>query len=70
MVTNVNGKCSFKSVNYKNEENYKKIETTKLEKKSWFCDVIKVAIGYDGNFKNKNCVQFLCHVKPENFTLH
>jgi hypothetical protein len=49
-VTNVNGKCSFKSVNYKNEENYKKIETTKLEKKSWFCDVIKVTIGYHGNF--------------------
>jgi hypothetical protein len=36
VVTNVNGKRIFKSVNYKNEENYKKIETTKLGKKAGF----------------------------------
>jgi len=29
-----------------------------LEKSSWFCDVIKVAIGYQGNFKIKTVCNF------------
>jgi hypothetical protein len=48
----------------------KTLKPQKWKKISWFGDVIKVAIGYDGNFFYKNCVQFLWHVKPENFTLH
>jgi hypothetical protein len=33
VVTNVFGECRFKSINCKNEENYKKIETKKIGKK-------------------------------------
>jgi hypothetical protein len=50
MATNVFGECRCKSVNYKNEENYlKKLKPKNWEQKSWFCDVIKVTIGYHGN---------------------
>lgn len=38
----------------------KKLKQKKLGKKSWFCDVIKVAIGYHGNYKKKKlCVIFM-----------